>query len=104
MKLDGITPSQGQGPVERNRKADSKPAGKSFADLLGKAKDAGAVPNPAGPAGSATTPEGPVPSAPPPMGDNLDAIRFRLQSGFYKDAKVDDILSDKLSGYFDEIA
>lgn len=110
MKLDGITPSQGQGPVERNRKADSKPAGKSFADFLGKAKDAGAIPNPAGSAaasaaaGAAAAPEGPASSAPPPMGDNLDAIRFRLQSGFYKDGKIDDVLSDKLSGFFDEIA
>ena len=62
MKLDGITPSQGQGPVERNRKADSKPAGKSFSDLLGKAKEAGAVPNSASPAGPAAAAGGPSPA------------------------------------------
>jgi hypothetical protein len=100
MKLDGITPSQGPGPVDRNRKADSrpKPDGKPFADLLGKAKEAGPAPGAAAPAA------GSEPAVPPPMGDNLDAIRIRLQTGFYKDAKIDDVLSDKLSGYFDEIA
>lgn len=98
MKLDGITPSQGPGPAERNRKTEPGKTGQSFADLLGKAKEAGADP------GAAAAPAGQEASIPPPMGDNLEAIRFRMQSGFYKDAKIDDVLSDRLSGYFDEIA
>jgi hypothetical protein len=105
MKLDGITPSQGPGPLDRNRKPDSKAGGKSFADALGKAQaNPPPVPGAALPA-AASNPAGDIPAVDSPsMGDPLDAIRFRLQSGYYNNAKIDDALSDRLSGYFDEIA
>jgi hypothetical protein len=101
MQLDGLKSSQGpQGPDRgAARKAEPKAGGKSFADALGKAQ-AGQQP--------AAAPEAPKPASEPlpepSMGSHLDMIRFKLQSGYYNDAKVDDALSDKLSGYFDDVA
>ena len=106
MKLDGLTPSQGPKGVDRlagKAKAEPKAGGKSFADALGKAQ-ADAAPAPASqPSAAPATPEG-AEAAPPSMDSHMDTIRFRLQSGYYNNPKVDDELSDKLSGFFDEIA
>ncbi len=112
MKLDGLTPSQGPKPVDRlagKAKAEPKAGGKSFADALGKAQAgaspaAGAAPAPASqPAAVPAEPQSDQ-VAPPPMDSHMDTVRFRLQSGYYNNPKVDDELSDKLSGFFDEIA
>jgi hypothetical protein len=100
MQLDGLKSSQGpQGPDRGAgpRKADPKAGGKSFADALGKAQ----AQNQPVPAENAPKPD----AQPLPSGDShLDAIRFRLQSGYYNNPKVDDALSDKLSGFFDDVA
>lgn len=106
MNLDGLTPSKGPDPLDRlagkaKAKAEPKPGGKSFAEALGKAQ--------AGPA-PAAQPSAAPPAVPadqaeaPPMESHMDTIRFRLQSGYYNNPKVDDELSDRLSGFFDEIA
>lgn len=108
MKLDGLTPSKGTDPLDRlsgkaKAKAEPKAGGKSFADALGKAQG-GPPPAPAGQAPVESSAPSVEPSAPPPMESHMDTIRFRLQSGYYNNPKVDDELSDKLSGFFDEIA
>lgn len=103
MRLDGLTPSQGpQGPDRPAgaRKAEPKAGGKSFADALGKAQ---AQPKPAAPA-EAAKPSEQAPPQEPSFGSHIDAIRFRLQSGYYDSPKVNDALGDKLSGYFDDVA
>lgn len=114
MKLDGVTPSHGpQGPdrTAGPRKAEPKAGGKSFADLLGKAQGAGGPPAgaPAAPADAASQAMPPMdPVARPNMGEppadnHIETIRQRLQSGYYNNPKVDDALSDKLTGYFDDV-
>ena len=55
---------------------------------------------PSVPAVPVQSPEPPAPSA----DSHIDTIRFRLQTGYYNNPKVDDALSDKLSGYFDDVA
>lgn len=101
MKVDGQNPSQGTGPLDRasgSRKAAPKAGGKSFSEALGKAQNASSVPkgSPSAAAGAG--------SSDPPMDKHFDTIRFRLQSGYYNDPKIDDALSDKLSGLFDDFA
>ncbi len=112
MKLDGVNPSQGAQPTDRTadtRKAGPKAGGKSFADALGKAR-AGAAEDAAGPGvPAAGNPPAADPATRPPLDapaadSHIDTIRFRLQTGYYNNPKVDDILSDKLSGYFDDVA
>lgn len=108
MKLDGLTPSKGSDPLDRlagkaKTKAESKTGGKSFAEALGKAQE-GPPPALAGQAPVAPAAPSADPAAAPPMDNHMDTIRFRLQSGYYNNPKVDDELSDKLSGFFDEIA
>lgn len=108
MQFDGLKSTQGpQGPDRgaAPRKADPKAGGKSFADALGKAK-AQAQPTAAGTAASPSTPEPPKadPAPEPFMGSHIDAIRLKLQSGYYNNPKIDDALSDKLSGFFDDVA
>lgn len=98
MKVDGL---HSGGPLDRvpGKKPEPKVGGKSFADALGKAQAAG---QPAAPAAAAAP--APESAPPPPMDSHIDTIRFRLQSGYYNSPKVDDALSDKLSGYFDDVA
>jgi hypothetical protein len=131
MQLDGL---KSNGPIRPDkgaaqRKADPKADGKSFADILTKAKQApkpaqppnpsdGPVPAPFQPTrfptGDAVAPETADPrpdakaqasqEAAPSAQEYLETIRFRLKTGYYDNPKVDDALSDKLSGYFDEAA
>ena len=88
MKIDGIQPSQGQ-PVEgkpKTRKAGE--GGSSFAAALGKAMG-----NDAKPA-----------AAPVPEKTDLEDVKNKVKAGFYKTGAIDDAVSDKLSGYFDQLA
>lgn len=101
MQVDGIHPN---GPdsldkLSGKRKAEPKAGGKSFADALGKARS-GAQPPAAPP--QAVPPTGG--DQPPPMDNHIDTVRFRLQSGYYNNSKIDDAISDKLSGFFDDVA
>jgi hypothetical protein len=34
----------------------------------------------------------------------MEMVRFRLKTGYYASKAIDDALTDKLSGYFDELA
>ena len=36
--------------------------------------------------------------------DHMDLVRFRLKTGYYASKAINDALTDKLSGYFDELA
>ena len=96
MRTDGVNPASGtpQGsPAPLVRPAKS---GKSFAEALEKAK-----------AAAATSPAGkPAPPSVPTAGEEhyLDSIKDRLRAGFYSSQKVDEAISEKLSGYFDELA
>jgi hypothetical protein len=148
MQLDGL---KSNGPIRPDktsaqRKSDPKADGKSFADVLTKAKQASrqspgmaqvsmpaqakAPAQPAAPsAGSLSTPErfpagdaaasetpgaqhaetraqqeASASEAGPSAQEYLETIRFRLKTGYYDNPKLDDALSDKLSGYFDDAA
>ena len=35
--------------------------------------------------------------------DHMDLVRFRLKTGYYASKAINDALTDKLSGYFDEL-
>lgn len=86
-------------------KAESPEGGNSFAAALGKAKAAAQAPAqaPASAPPQAGLPSQASENAPPPeMGSHIDLIRLRLQSGYYNSQKVDEALSDKLSGFFDD--
>lgn len=103
MHLDGLTPSQGpQGPDRPagTRKAEPKQGGKSFGAALEKAQAQQGQAKPAD-APAASNAE---PSPEQSFGSHIDAIRFKLQSGYYDSPKVNDALGDKLSGYFDDVA
>jgi hypothetical protein len=96
MRTDGVKPASGDplgNPSPLGRPA--KP-GKSFAEALEKAK-----------AAAATSPAGkPAPPSVPAAGEEtyLDSIKGRMRAGFYSSQKVDEAISEKLSGYFDELA
>lgn len=115
-------------------KANPKGDGKSFAAAFNKAATAhplGSSPSPAPAAPApvaATTPaaatlapaqaaasheeaalnpapkEGPVKHASISSEDHMEAIKFRLKTGYYNTKNVDDALTDKLTGFFDELA
>jgi hypothetical protein len=147
MQLDGLKSNGPIGPDKgaAQRKADPKAIGKSFADVLTKAKQASKPAQGSGPAqlhgtvqpktptqasaptagaghaasptrlpaGDAAAPEASATKhaepkasqeATPSAQEYLETIRFRLKTGYYDNPKVDDALSDKLSGYFDEAA
>lgn len=36
--------------------------------------------------------------------DHMELVRFRLKTGYYASKAINDALSDKLSGYFDDLA
>jgi cell division protein FtsN len=105
MQLDGLKPTPGTTPAERLKGKPMADPGagsagaKSFGDAFAKARAAG-PPAPSAPASPAPASE----QAPPPAESHIDTIRFRLQSGYYNNPKVADAVSDKLSGYFDDVA
>ncbi len=99
MKIDGVTPLKG---TLANRAADAKASikkdGKSFAAAFDKAsaniKSAPMV---------TTAPH--ADNEPVPEGDNyLETIKFRMKSGYYNTKTVDEALTEKLTGFFDELA
>jgi len=91
MKLDGVTPQGNSADrYERAKRAAKAGEGKSFADALKKAAAGGKPP--------------PAPETSGPAVDPLEHIKEKLKAGFYNTKKIDDALSDKLSGYFDELA
>jgi hypothetical protein len=100
MKVDGVAPGQGnQADKLAAKRAQPAPA-KSFADALKKASQ-----TPGAPASGAPAAHPPVGNdLPPPADDHMGTIKYRMQTGYYNNPKVDDALSDKLSGYFDDVA
>jgi hypothetical protein len=109
-------------------RAASKPGANSFAAALKKAAD----PAPAAKGAAPTIPESPQPidnaagtqpqeaqtggkssaskseasEADPDaaFADHMELVRFRLKTGYYASKAINDALTDKLSGYFDELA
>lgn len=61
---------------------------------------------PAAPADAAATPaQGGQPAqAETSFADHMEMVRFRLKTGYYASKAIEDALSEKLSGYFDELA
>ena len=122
MKIDGTAPTQGP-EGRRFQAAKSIPAkegGKSFGALLKKAAGAPAgTPAPAPSAGAATSPpvqaqtspvSEPKPakqdaeSSPADFANHMEMVKLRLKSGFYNNTNVEDALSEKLTGFFDDLA
>lgn len=116
MKIDGTAPTQGP-EGRRFQAAKSIPAksdGKSFGALLKKAAE---VPPMAAQAAAAqvSSPETPAPavskpgkksadSDPADFANHMEMIKLRLKSGFYNNTNVNDALSEKLTGFFDDLA
>jgi hypothetical protein len=127
MKIEGNPKSQG--PDARRfsaRKAAPAEGGKSFGQALKKA--AAALPGPAAadaeaakafptpgaesakspadaPAADAAKGAKAAPSGEPvPFEDHMEMVKLRLKSGYYTGKNIDEALSDRLTGYFDELA
>ena len=122
MKIDGTAPTQGP-EGRRFQAAKSIPAkegGKSFGALLKKAAGApagtpasapSAAPAPSGPVqAQAPAISEPVPrkkdaeSGPADFANHMEMVKLRLKSGFYNNTNVEDALSEKLTGFFDDLA
>ncbi|MEO6094847.1 MAG: hypothetical protein ABIW76_03875 [Fibrobacteria bacterium] len=123
MKIEGTAPTQG--PDGRRfsaaKSAPPKEGGKSFGALLKKAGEGKPVPAsdsaPASaPAQTLSTPA-PAPvemktpgaagesaDAPESFASHMDMVKLRLKSGYYHNTNIDDALSEKLTGYFDDLA
>lgn len=123
MRIDGKTPIKG---LPGDRAADPSPApkagGKSFGAALRKASDALAgsapqapVPNaPADGKAPASGTAAPIFSAPKALTgaeapadspeNHLETIRFRMKTGYYDSKSINDALTDKLTGFFDDLA
>jgi hypothetical protein len=88
-------------PAEAPRETAS-PAQASAESLA----DRNSVPTAAsGPAGSASAaPEAARSEPETSFADHMEMVRFRLKTGYYASKAIDDALTDKLSGYFDELA
>jgi hypothetical protein len=69
-------------------------------DSTEKASEGGSTP--AAAAAVPASPEGPA-SAETSFADHMDMVRFRLKTGYYASKAIDDALTDKLSGYFDDL-
>lgn len=103
MKIEGQIPHSG--PLADRISASKTPTlngGKSFSAALQKAKDITEVslapalkPTPDGPPASAheITPD-----------DYLSTVKFRMQSGYYNSKSINEALSEKLTGFFDELS
>ena len=130
MEIRNQKPVSGSEPRRFSAKPAAPKAGaKSFASTLDKAftgsapgKPAPAVsdtPQPAEDAASQVAAKPPLPAegktpadaataAPADsdaaFADHMEMVRFRLKTGYYASKALDDALTDKLSGYFDELA
>jgi hypothetical protein len=122
MEIRGNKPAEGS---EARRfsagRAAPKPGAKSFGAVLKQAvSDTGPVPDPVKPPGeNAPAAQAPAdkasgnsaahaaPAAPASpetsFADHMEMVRFRLKTGYYASKAIDDALTDKLSGYFDEL-
>jgi hypothetical protein len=125
MKIDGTAPTQGpEGRRFQAAKANpAKEGGKSFGALLKKATapaPAPSAPIPASaqesaavssaPAASESTASEPkiakkrADSEPADFANHMEMVKLRLKSGYYNNTNVDDALSEKLTGFFDDLA
>jgi hypothetical protein len=125
MKIEGTAPTQGPDGRRFSAAKSAPPAegGKSFGALLKKAaagKPAPATPPASAPAGqTAQTPaSAPAPApaetkpavageaadAPESFANHMEMVKLRLKSGYYNNTNVNDALSEKLTGYFDDLA
>lgn len=112
MRIEGTQPNKGiSGENAGGAKASPKAGGKSFGAALEKAASAlsrNANP-PATPASGHSGPASPSKPAAPADGaattpaDSLEMIRFRMKTGYYNSKSLDDALTDKLTGYFDDL-
>jgi cell division protein FtsN len=127
MKIEGTAPTQG--PDGRRfsaaKSAPPKEGGKSFGALLKKAAEgktssaAPTAPPATSPAPAAKTAAAPAPEptqaetkapaaaaadAPESFANHMEMVKLRLKSGYYNNTKVDDALSEKLTGFFDDLA
>ena len=129
MEIKNNKPVEGSEPRRFSAgRAVSKPSANSFAAALKKASE----PAPAAKAGALAPPDPPQPienaAATQPQespsdgktpasqaeaapadpdaafADHMELVRFRLKTGYYASKAINDALSDKLSGYFDELA
>jgi hypothetical protein len=53
---------------------------------------------------SSTSPEKVTPAKRNSNEDHLETIKFRLKTGYYNSKNMDDALTEKLTGFFDELA
>lgn len=133
MEIRNQKPVSGSEPRRFSAKpANPKAGAKSFASALDKAVSGSAPVNTApGPSETTQPAEGAAPAAvaksPLPaegkapadagdaaatapadteasFADHMELVRFRLKTGYYASKALDDALTDKLSGYFDELA
>ena len=108
--------------------AAPRPGGKSFAAALKQAAEekppvpdvsapmpsrpAGASPS-AAPASAPEASDAPAAAAPGPgeasadtpvsFADHMEMVRYRLKTGYYASKSIEDALTEKLSGYFDDL-
>lgn len=125
MKIDGTAPNQGPegSRFQAAKSIAAKEGAKSFGALLKKATEAKPAPA-SGAAAQATgsaavsTPsvpaDGKVPrdnaqaeeakSEPADFASHMEMVKMRLKSGYYNNTNVNDALSEKLTGFFDDLA
>jgi hypothetical protein len=129
MEIRNQKPVSGSEPRRFTAKpAAAKPGAKSFASALDKAVTG---PAPGKPAPAASETAQPAEAAAPTIAknalpadgktqadaaaaapadsdaafaDHMEMVRFRLKTGYYASKALDDALTDKLSGFFDELA
>ncbi|MDQ3001696.1 MAG: hypothetical protein M3Y08_10600 [Fibrobacterota bacterium] len=127
MKIEGKIPTEGpEGRRFQASKSAPLSGGKSFGAELKKAAAFGKAPAEPAPVNTQTAAETPVPEDPPGIEsvahlktkaskgktaeesatfeNHMELVKLRLQSGYYTSKTVDDALSDRLTGYFDELA
>jgi hypothetical protein len=120
MKIEGQAPTQGPDGrrFSASKSASPKEGGKSFGALLKKASDTDAAPSKAAPIASAHSAPAPTESEAPAAGSNpaaseaapqsfdshMEMVKLRLKSGYYNNTNVNDALSEKLTGFFDDLA
>jgi len=121
MKIEGNKQTPEARRFSTAKPEAPKAGGKSFGALLKKAAaaDAPAVPTapaaapaPEAAAAAAKAPEAPVQAeaqaptkaAEAEFADHMETVRFRLKTGYYTSKAIDDALTEKLTGYFDELA
>ena len=120
MKIEGNKPTQGPDGrrFSAGRASAPKESGKSFGAILKKASaEAAPAPAPSTPAPAADSAAAPVKAAEgkaeeaadaaggeAAFADHMETVRFRLRTGYYTSKAIDDALTDKLTGYFDELA